>query len=211
MLASQVPRFRRSREMLQSSLPLPFSTVARSRCCGRPSPGSMTEARPVRSANCSTWSTRRAPQMTNKTSSSEIVEIYIEPTAVKYPQKGPCYNARLQRPHGEIIACSTEPLFAACRELVKRGITGHVRKYRNCTISMQGDIEHFAGLTVCETDHRGPEIRKWRRLDTRSLPRAFSRVTVHAPAAVSRAPAGRCLKPNQPNLTRPLQTPRPLL
>jgi hypothetical protein len=109
--------------------------------------------------------------MINKTIVSKAIELHIEPAAVKYTQKGPCYDARLHRPDGEIIACSTEPLFAACRELLKRGITGNVRKYRNGTIAMQGDIEHFAGLTVCETDHRGPEIRKWRRLDTRRLPK----------------------------------------
>jgi hypothetical protein len=80
---------------------------------------------------------------------------------VKYTQKGPCYNARLQRPDGEIIACSTEPLFAACRELVKRRVTGWIRKYRNGVLSAEGNIEQLAGLTIYETNSCGPNIRKW--------------------------------------------------
>jgi hypothetical protein len=91
----------------------------------------------------------------------KTIDLHIEPKAVKHTQKGPYYNARLQRPDGEIIVCSTEPLFAACRELVKRGITGNIRKYRNGVLSAEGDIEQFAGLTVVESDTEGPVIRKY--------------------------------------------------
>jgi hypothetical protein len=105
--------------------------------------------------------------MTNKTISSETVELHIEPTAVKYTQKGPCYNARLRRPDGEIIACSTEPLFAACRALVKRGDTGHIRKYRDGMLCTEGDIEQLAGLTVSETDSEGVRVRKYKPMPPR--------------------------------------------
>jgi hypothetical protein len=79
---------------------------------------------------------------------------------------------------GEIVACSTEPLFAACRELVKHGITGQIRKYRNQVLSIEGDIETLAGLTVLETETQGPRICKYRPMPPRC-------VAVKAPAAVS--------------------------
>jgi hypothetical protein len=107
----------------------------------------------------------------------ESIDLHIDPEAVKYTQKGPWYNARLHRPDGEIIVCSTEPLLAACRELVKRGISGHIRKYRAGLLSTEGDIETFAGLTVFETERQGPRIRKYRPMPLRP-------VTVKAPAAV---------------------------
>src|SRR5687768_14789071 len=106
------------------------------------------------------------------------IDLHIDPDAMKYTQKGPWYNARLHRPDGEIIACSTEPLFAACRELVKGGITGHIRKYRNGVLSTEGDIETLAGLTVFETETQGPRICKYRPMPAR-------RVTAKPPAAVS--------------------------
>ena len=91
----------------------------------------------------------------------KTIDLHIEPRAVKHTAKGPWYNARLHRPDGETIVCSTEPLFAACRELVNRGITGNIRKYREGVLSAEGDIEQFAGLTVVETDKEGPVIRKY--------------------------------------------------
>src|SRR5215207_10569022 len=106
-----------------------------------------------------------------------MIDLHIDPDAVKYTQKGPWYNARLHRPDAEIVACSTEPLFAACRELVKRGITGQIRKYRTGVLSTEGDIETLAGLTVFETETLGPRICKYRQMPPR-------RVTVKASAAV---------------------------
>ena len=106
------------------------------------------------------------------------INLHIDPDPVKYTRKGPWYNARLHRPDGELIACSTEPLFAACRELVKRGITGHIRKYRNGVLSAEGDIETLAGLTVFEAETQGPRICKYRLMPPR-------RVAAKAPAAVS--------------------------
>lgn len=110
------------------------------------------------------------------------VDLHIDSDAVKYTKKGPWYNAKLHRPDGEIIACSTEPLFAACRELVRRGITGHIRKYRDGVLSTEGDIETLAGLTVFETETQGPRVCKYR-------PMPLRRVAVKAPAAVSRLEA----------------------
>jgi hypothetical protein len=89
------------------------------------------------------------------------IDLYIDHQAVKHTGKGPWYNARLHRPDSEIIACSTEPMFAACRELVARGITGPVRKWRGETLSAEGDIEQFAGLSVEEGD-KPPRVRRWR-------------------------------------------------
>jgi hypothetical protein len=95
-------------------------------------------------------------------SSPKTINLHIETTPVKHTAKGPVYNARLHTPHGEIIVSSIEPLFAACRELVKRGITGHVRKFRDGELCAEGGIERFAKLTVCETDKIGPYLGKWR-------------------------------------------------
>jgi hypothetical protein len=97
----------------------------------------------------------------NTHSSLKTIDLHIESTAVRHTAKGPWYDARLHSPDGEIIVCSTEPLFAACRELVKRGITGNIRKYREGVLSAEGDIEQFARLTVVETDTEGPVIRKY--------------------------------------------------
>jgi hypothetical protein len=113
-----------------------------------------------------------------------MIDLHTDPNAVKCTQKGPLYNARLHRPDGEIVACSTEPLFAACRELVKRGITGHIRKYRLGVLSTEGDIETLAELTVFETETQGPRICKYRPMPPR-------RVAVNAPAAVSHQEAVR--------------------
>jgi len=126
--------------------------------------------------------------MTNKTISSETIELHIEPAAARYTKKGPCYNARLHHPDGEIISCSTEPLFAACRELVKRGITGHVRKYRHGVLSAEGDIEQLAGLTVIENDRGDFYIGKYRE-----YPRADQREgskTAVLPLQAVRHPGG---------------------
>ena len=90
-----------------------------------------------------------------------MIQLYIDPKAVKHTRKGPWYNARLHAPDGEIIVCSTEPLFAACRELVARGITGPIRFFRNSTLCCKGDIEELATLTVYENDRDGPYIVKW--------------------------------------------------
>jgi hypothetical protein len=120
--------------------------------------------------------------MNHTMKSIQSIDLHIDRDAMKYTQKGPWYNARLHRPEGEIIACSTEPLFAACRELVKRRITGHIRKYRNGVLSAEGDIETLAGLTVFETESQGPRICKYRPMPPR-------RVTVKAREAVSRPEA----------------------
>jgi hypothetical protein len=45
--------------------------------------------------------------------------------------------------------------------LLKRGITGQIRKWRNGTLSAEGDIEQFAGLTIRETRKSGPTARKY--------------------------------------------------
>jgi hypothetical protein len=111
-------------------------------------------------------------------SSRKAIHLHIEPKAMKSTQKGLCYNARLHHPNGEVIACSTEPLFAACRELVKRGISGHVCKYRNGVLSTEGDIETFAGWAVFENETQGPRICKYRPMPPRG-------VTATASAAVS--------------------------
>src|SRR5688572_13626401 len=112
----------------------------------------------------------------------KTIDLHIEPRAVKHTAKGPWYNARLHTPDGEVVACSTEPLFAACRELVKRGITGNIRKYREGVLSAEGDIEQFAGLTVVETDTEGLVIRKYHE-HTRAVLRRGQK-TAEAPSEV---------------------------
>jgi hypothetical protein len=90
-----------------------------------------------------------------------IVDVHVDQVPAKHTAKGPAYNVRLHAPDGKVIACSTEPLFAGCRELLRRGITGHVRKIRDGMLCGEGDIEHLAGLTVSETRTRSPELRKY--------------------------------------------------
>jgi hypothetical protein len=119
-------------------------------------------------------------------SGSLTYDIHIDSKSVKHTTKGAWYNARLSSRDGEIIACSTEPLFAACRELVKRGITGHVRKFRDGMLCAEGDIEQFAGLTVRENDSEGIRIRQFE---------PFSR-RVQAPGAET-PPNGPSLVPNE--------------
>ena len=102
---------------------------------------------------------------------SKTIDLHIEPRAVKHTERGPWYIARLHTPDGEVIACSTEPLFAACRELVKRGITGHIRKYRDGMLCTEGDIEQLAGLTVRENDTDGIRIRKYVPFSRQEKPR----------------------------------------
>jgi hypothetical protein len=55
---------------------------------------------------------------------------------------------------------------------VKRGITGHVRKYRHGVLSADGDIEQLAGLTVIENNRGDFYIGKYRE-----YPRADQRET----------------------------------
>jgi hypothetical protein len=68
--------------------------------------------------------------------------------------------------------------------LVKSGITGHIRKYRNGVLSTEGDIETLAELTVFETETQGPRICKYRPM----LPRHDA---VEAPGAISTPEAVR--------------------
>jgi hypothetical protein len=138
--------------------------------------------------------TARSPQTPTS------VDLHIDPKAMKYTQKGPWYNARLHTFDGKVLVCSTEPLFAACRELVKRGITGHIRKYRNGVLSAHGDIEELAGLTVCESDSRGPVIRKHRPMPPR-------RVTALAPEAVRALEAQKQPAKLSPEIELPRNTP----
>jgi hypothetical protein len=90
-----------------------------------------------------------------------VINLHIDTKAEKYTQKGPRYIARLHAVDGEIVAVSTEPLFAACRELLKRGISGQIRSYRSGTLCWEGEIEEFARLMVYENDREGPYIAKW--------------------------------------------------
>jgi hypothetical protein len=70
-------------------------------------------------------------------------------------------------------------LFAACRELVERGVTGWIRKYRDGTLSTDGDIETLAGLTVRENDTDGTRIRKYISFSRQEKPKRLNRFPRH--------------------------------
>ncbi|QIG48807.1 hypothetical protein G5V57_14365 [Nordella sp. HKS 07] len=77
--------------------------------------------------------------------------------------RGPRYQVRMNKPDGMIIVESTrEPLFAAARVLLARGITGKLElwDFTRSFCRMQGDIERLARLTVAE-DKNGIGLRKY--------------------------------------------------
>jgi hypothetical protein len=57
------------------------------------------------------------------------------------------------------------PVFAACRALLARGITGRLEVWRpgKTSADLQLDIERGAGLTISETDKRSLQLVRWSR------------------------------------------------
>ncbi len=77
--------------------------------------------------------------------------------------RGPRYQVRMNQPNGMVIIdATTEPLFAAARLLLAKGIAGRLQIWDNTRpyCRLQGDIERLAGLTVAE-DQKGISLRKY--------------------------------------------------
>lgn len=80
-----------------------------------------------------------------------------------YGARGARYLVRMNRPDGMVIVnATTEPLFAAARVLLSKGVTGKLQLWDRSRpyCRMQGDIERLAGMTVSEGD-AGICLRKY--------------------------------------------------
>lgn len=80
-----------------------------------------------------------------------------------YGVRGPRYQVRMNKPDGMVIVdATTEPLFAAARVLLSKGVTGKLQLWDNVRpyCRLQGDIERLAGMTVSEGD-RGICLRPY--------------------------------------------------
>jgi hypothetical protein len=72
-----------------------------------------------------------------------------------YGARGPRYQVRMNKPDGMVIVnATTEPLFAAARVLLSKGVTGKLQLWDSIRpyCRLQGDIERLAGMTVSEGD-----------------------------------------------------------
>lgn len=72
-----------------------------------------------------------------------------------YGARGPRYQVRMNKPDGMVIVnATTEPLFAAARVLLSKGVTGKLQLWdsRRPYCRLQGEIERLAGMTVSEGD-----------------------------------------------------------
>ncbi len=83
------------------------------------------------------------------------------------------WQVNLGAPDGEIIlAAATEPMFAACRALKDRGLTGAVQFWRPGKAAPDfviRDLASGAGLTVTENTRTGPRIAKWQPMPIADL------------------------------------------
>ncbi|MGE4249052.1 MAG: hypothetical protein AB7F09_06665 [Parvibaculaceae bacterium] len=80
-----------------------------------------------------------------------------------YGARGPRYQVKMNQPSGMVIVnATTEPLFAAARVLMSKGVTGKLQLWDGARPfpRMTGDIERLAGLTVSEGQD-GISLRKY--------------------------------------------------
>lgn len=85
----------------------------------------------------------------------------IDVREVAHGIRGPLYAVHL----GDelLIAKAREPLFAACRILADRGMTGILELWRRGATgpAMRVDIAKGAGLTTSDPDAGRPKFAKW--------------------------------------------------
>lgn len=77
--------------------------------------------------------------------------------------RGPRYQVRMNRADGMVIVnATTEPLFAAARVLLSKGVTGRLQLWDSARpfCRLQGDIERMAAFTVSEGQD-GIALRKY--------------------------------------------------
>lgn len=77
--------------------------------------------------------------------------------------RGPRYQVRMNKPDGMVIVnATTEPLFAAARVLLSKGVTGKLQLWDAIRpyCRLQGEIERLASMTVSEGD-TGICLRKY--------------------------------------------------
>jgi hypothetical protein len=126
---------------------------------------------------------------------SNATRIYIgKPRTSK---RGPLYCARLGSPSGPVLVKSTlEPLLAAARILLSRGVTGPAELWdaEFPYPRLSGDIEQMAEWTVREDEETSPTFVPWR-------PFPVARRRSGIAESGSRVPT--CPKSETPILARP--------
>jgi hypothetical protein len=99
----------------------------------------------------------------NDDGGKNVTRVYIGKPRIG--KRGPLYCARLGSLTGPVLVKSTlEPLLAAARVLLSRGITGQAELWDAhfpCP-RLYGDIEHMAKWTVREDEETSPTFVPWR-------------------------------------------------